>query len=143
MLGLDPDGLEELGVQVEQTFAFMHPDEFQFVLGFLHRLDSTADRVFFDSLAASPDLVAEALTGSSGPLQLEDVQPLEFPELGEASGAMTGKLRTAGIRFQSELVVFREGSVGAVLIVACLDGDQPMLKLTDLAGLLLVRIRNA
>jgi hypothetical protein len=143
LIGLDPSRLEPHGIPVEQTFAFMHPLRFQFVLGFLSSLPSTTNRFVFDSLAASPDVVGETLVGPAGPLQLEEVQPLEFPEVGDSSGAVSGKLRTGGVRFHTELVMFREGSVGAVLVIARLDGDQPLVGLVDLASTLLGRIRAA
>jgi hypothetical protein len=73
-------------------------------------------------------------------LQLEGVQPLDLPDFGDTTGAISAKLRASGVVFDAELVLVRVGSVGAVLMVARLEGDRPIVTLAEISNLLVSRI---
>jgi hypothetical protein len=87
--------------------------------------------------------LASALLAGAGTSEPGGFQPLAgFEGLADSAGAVTGDFVYAGFPFRADLVLFRQGPVGAVLLVGRSVWDVPLMSTGDLAGLFHSRVES-
>jgi hypothetical protein len=142
-IGLNSALLGSVGLAPWSTFGFRHPSRFHFVVGFASWLPDPAAREAFDKLVHTPEPLAIALLAGAGTSQPSGIQPLTgFEDLADSAGAVTGEFVYAGFPFRADLVLFRQGPVGALLLVGRPTWDSPLMDPAVLATLFHARIET-
>ena len=142
-IGLDSALLRNVGLDPWSSFGFRHPYRFHFVVGFASWLPGPAAREAFDKLVLTPEPLAMALLAGAGTSQPHDIRPLTgFEDLADSAGAVTGEFLYAGFPFRADLVLFRQGPVGALLLLGRPTWDSPLMSPDGLAALFHSRIET-
>ena len=82
-------------------------------------------------------VIQSTIGASADPVELAGLE-----NIGEARVATTSVSEMGVIAFRWDILGFRRGDVGVLLIVAYFDGEKPAVTLGDLAQLLDRRIRQ-
>ncbi|HSB91437.1 MAG TPA: hypothetical protein VLD63_15585 [Anaerolineales bacterium] len=140
-IGLNSALLRDAGLDPWTTFGFRHPSRFQFVVGFASWLPVPTSREAFDSMVRAPEPLARALLAGAGASAPQGIRPMTgLEDLADSAGAVTADFLYAGVWFRADLVLFRQGSVGALLLVGYPAWDRPLMATTALAELFQARV---
>lgn len=132
-------------VKAENVFAFQKNDDkqFQLLVGFTMPMLTRIEQASFDSSIRQQDFAQEFLKGLNEGSQgdFSNITSLPMGEnIGDASAKWVTKGQLNGIPMRLEMVVFRRGNLGAMLMILYLDGESPSIAVVDAAKRLDSRI---
>jgi hypothetical protein len=140
-VNLPPD--QVLGMQKDlpvgsRAFGYSNSTGDQIVMGMLLPYPELADRRMFDAvLPLMIQTIQTAIGAGADPVELAGLE-----NIGEVRVASTSVSEMGVISFRWDILGFRRGDVGVLLIVAYFDGEKPAVTLGDLARLLDGRIQQ-
>jgi hypothetical protein len=126
-----------------RAFSFtLDAAQFETITGVAMPIDLRSNQEFFDqNLPNFVDFTVKGLEFNGTALQdPEELTGLE--EIGETRYGMTTVIDYGGVSYRWDVVAFRRGSVGMLVLIAYLDGDEPVMPVADLAILLDERAGN-
>jgi hypothetical protein len=121
-----------------RAFGYTSAKGDQIVMGMLIPYPGQTDQRLFDTTL--PFMVAATLAGVGASGDAQELEGLD--DVGEARAAATSVSEMGAISFRWDIVGFRRGDVGVILIVAYSDGEKPSATAGDLARLLDGRIQK-
>jgi hypothetical protein len=140
-VALPPDqvkGLHQGLPDGSRAFGYSNGKGDQIVMGILMPYPEPTDQRIFDALLPIMVQTIQTVIGAgSDPVELKGLE-----NIGEVRIATTSVSEMGVISLRWDILGFRRGDVGVLLIVAYFDGDQPAVALGDLAHLLDKRIQQ-
>ena len=143
-LGLTPEDLSGEGFEAESVFAFLEPSTFQLIMGFTLLVPDTIQQAGFDLALRNPEFLLNLFVGGMGATEVVEQQ--ELPDLNNIGAASTGLTVVAdleGISMRIDMVVFRTGLAGAMVMLVYPDGVDPDISIGELARRLEERLAEA
>ena len=144
--------LTQQGMNVESLFLFVHPGNFEFVMGATMTLSETLQQKGWDLnqldfrqviamlLQSTMQLPAVRIPlASLGINQVAEIKVLQQRELsgvnniGESSGGATTLMEGMGVTVRSDMTMFRRNRVFAIALVTYPNGDDPVVRVGDVA----------
>lgn len=146
---------QELGqgnMKPENFFAFVHPKNFQIVLGFTGKLPNQSEQASFDASldkANQPDVQQQTLSvlqenlKSFGEIKVTEYRSIpDLNNLANASTGMTLAMEMQGQPLRLDLAAFRRNATGVLTGIMYANGEQPLVGVGDLARKLDQRIEQ-
>ena len=133
-LGLTPEDLSGEGFEAESFFAFLEPSAFQLIMGLTILVPSTVERAGFDLALRNPDFLLNLFVGGMGATEVVEKQELPgLDDIGDASTGLTVVADLEGIPMRIDMVVFRTGLAGAMVMLMYPEGVDPDISIGDAA----------
>jgi hypothetical protein len=134
-MGVSLEDLSSEGFQVESFFAMADLFNFEIVMGFTTEIESEFDQAGFDIVLNHPEILIDSFMFGMG--EDEASQTEELPEyanvIGDSSAGVSVVTESEGLEFRIDLVVFRNDSVGAFVLIYYLNGEEPTVPLLEIA----------
>lgn len=106
------------------------------IIGFLVPMSTRADQAAYDNaLPQFTEVFAAAVGAGANPKELRGLD-----DIGEVRAGVTSVNKVGSLSLRWDILGFRRGEVGVLLIVSYPDGDKPAVPIGDLARLLDERI---
>ncbi len=146
-IGIDPATFEQQGYKAENLGTFLSLFPAEFIISFIVRAQSDADRVAIDALLDNPEKVFDLLGTQMG--QIEEKETMQDVQIGDKAAGISVLLVQDGSgplpvdRLRAEVVAFRRGMVLGVCASLYPDGQKPRMPATDLALVLDARLTAA
>jgi|GEM_PF-5952316 len=146
-IGIDPATFEQQGYKAENLGTFLSLFPAEFIISFIVRAQSDADRVAIDALLDNPEKVFDLLGTQMG--QIKEKETIQDVQIGDKAAGISVLLVQDGAgplpvdRLRAEVVAFRRGMVLGVCASLYPDGQKPRMPATDLALVLDARIADA
>jgi hypothetical protein len=119
------------GVPGGAGFGFMNEDEFNMIMGILFPFPSAVEQMAFDSGQEDfLNIFASVLGAETGTVELTGLE-----NIGETRVGLTATGQMMSVSMQWDLVAFRRGEVGVVLILGYPEGVEPSIAIADLASM--------
>ena len=138
--GLTREALSGDGLIVESVFAFMEYERFEFSMGFTTLLPTRVDQAAFDAELAEPDYLIEAFVVGLGATGVTEQSEIPGLDIGDAAAGITVVAGLEGVPMRMDMLVFRDGTVGAFVVAMYLEGDTPLISIEEIARRLEARI---
>lgn len=132
-------GLQDMGI--ESYFAFQSPDEQEVMIGFTVLAPTALQQALFDTMIEYPEEVLGLYTQdlqSAGSWQAVTV--LDTIGLGESASGVTATYRESLVTVQTDLIMFRRGMVGCLVMSFYDGGTEPAVSASTITQLLDQRI---
>lgn len=138
--GLTREALSGDDLTVESVFVFMEYARFEFVMGFTTLLETRLDQASFDAELGDTDYLIDAFVLGLGASEVLEQGEIPGLAVGDTSAGLTVVADLEGIPMRMDIVVFRRDVIGAFVLIMYLDGDVPVIPITEVAGKLDDRI---
>ena len=133
-LGLTPKDLSGEGFEAESVFAFLEPSTFQLIMGFTLLVPDTIQQAGFDLALRNPEFLLNQFIGGMGATDVVEQQALpDLDDIGDASTGLAVVADLEGISMRIDMVVFRTGPVGAMVMLMYPDGIDPDFSIGEAA----------
>lgn len=141
--GTSDIGLQDIGI--EHHFAFEHVQPPMLILGFTGLAPTNLQRAFFDSMVTNPqEVLMLAMSSLPEGIKAQPATRLDVTGLGDsAAGISTTAQDDYGVGFRLDMILLRREMVGAIVMVAYLDGQTPLISAYQVAQLLDERVMAA
>jgi hypothetical protein len=140
-VNLPPEQMKDLQQGLPEgsrAFGYSNGKGDQIVMGMLMPYPEPADQRVFDAvLPLMVQVIQSTIGAGADPVELAGLE-----NIGEARVATTSVSEMGVISFRWDILGFRRGDVGVLLVVAYFDGEKPAVTLGDLARLLDGRIQQ-
>lgn len=133
-LGLTPEDLSGEGFEAESVFTFLEPSTFQLIMGFTILVPDTIQQAGFDLALRNPEFLLNQFAGGMGATAVIEQQALpDLDDIGDASTGLTVVADLEGISMRIDMVVFRTGLAGAMVMLMYPDGVDPDISIGETA----------
>jgi hypothetical protein len=136
----------ELGdesLDFEDGFMFLDLERVHILMGFTVLIDSSRDQVGFDLLVSQPDIMAQlfisGLEEEEGDEILSQDAIADTEGLGDAANYFVIVVDLDGTPMLMDVLIFRQGSVGLILMLIHEDSDVPVVDVVELGSLVASR----
>jgi len=145
---LSPDelGMNEasIGMEPEASFAFVNTRHLQMIFGVDFFVVKQIDRVNLDITLNQPEIGLKQMVSAIGTENVHDEKILTgLEDVGDVQVGMTMVADIEDIPMKVDMLVFRRGIVGAILVSMTMEGQDPNISLHDLGKLFDQHIQEA
>lgn len=123
----------------DSSFAYTSDDPVEVVMGFVDRFESEFEKSVFDNQIQDPEILAVSMLSGFGLSSLDDENVVDYMELSDLSdiGEMSAGISLAvdqdGAILVFDLISFRQGDIGVIMMVLYPYGQEPTADVADLA----------
>jgi len=143
-LGLTPEDLSGGGFEAESVFAFLEPSAFQLIMGFTLLVPDAIQQAGFDLALRNPEFLLNLFVSGMGATEVVEQQELPgLDDVGDVSTGLTVVADLGGISMRIDMVVFRTGPAGAIVMLMYPDGADPDISIGEVAQRLESRLTEA
>ncbi len=132
--GLSPAILSAGVLQPQAIAMFQDPDNGTLVISVTALLQTNSEEQGFARWIETPTTLIEVLGGVLGQLEGSPSVLTGYADLGTASGAAQGRILFRDFRYDTQVVVLRQGQAAAYIAVLLPRGERPGFALHDLAA---------
>jgi hypothetical protein len=141
-MGVTVESLRSSPFPVQSAFAFLQPQTSEVVMGGTVSLSNAFERIGFDVLLNSPNLIVNlAFSNDTGQVKIVEQAALPINRVGENSAGLTLLLDVNGTLMRANMVGFRQGAYGAFVGTIYPEKAESAVSLESLAQTLAGKLK--